>query len=109
MELGNISELILLFCHVLSELSGEPEIPVWGLMPRVPVICHLAVPTNLLHFWWPFLFQPAGLGLGYTVGESKLTKVLIDPPPGAPNSSATCFVTLSASWFPCACGVSSFW
>ena len=26
----------------------------------------------LFHFWWPFLLQPVGLGLGYTVGESKL-------------------------------------
>ena len=100
MELGNIFELILLFCHVPSELSGEPEIPVWGLIPQVPVVCHPAVPTNLFHFWWPFLLQPAGLGLGYTVGESKLTKVLINPPPAAPNSSAACFVALSASPFP---------
>lgn len=41
--------------------------------------------TNLFHFGWPFLLQPAGLRLGYIVGESKLTpgvfdstKVLID-------------------------------
>ena len=77
MELRNIFELILPFCHVPSGLPGEPETPVWGLMPRVPVICHLAVPTNLLHFWWPFLFQPAGLGPGYTVGELKLTQAFL--------------------------------
>ena len=64
MELGNIFELILLFCHVPSELSGEPEIPVWGLMPRVPVICHPAVPTNLFIFGGPFCFGQLVLGWG---------------------------------------------
>ena len=71
---------------------------------------------DLFHFWWPFLLQPAGLGPGYTVGKSKVssgifesTKVLIDPPPAAPNFSASCFEALSASRFPHACGVSSFW
>ena len=29
---------------------------------------------DLFHFWWPFLLQPAGLGPGCTVGESKLTQ-----------------------------------
>ena len=58
MELGNIFELMFPFCHVPSELPGEPETPVWGLMPRVPVTCHLSVPTNLFHFLWPFLLQP---------------------------------------------------
>ena len=77
MELRNFFKLTLPFCHVSSELSGEPEIPVWELKPRVPVTCHLAVPTNVFHFWWPFLLQPAGLGLGYTVGESKLTQAFL--------------------------------
>ena len=35
--------------------------------------------------------------------------VLIDPPPVAPNFSAACFAALSASQFPHACEVSSFW
>ena len=77
MELRNIFELIFPFCHVPSELPGEPEIPVWGLMPQVQVTCHLAIPTNLFHFWWLFLLQPAGLGPGYTVGESKLTQAFL--------------------------------
>ena len=36
-ELRNILKLIFSFCHVPSELPGEPEIPVWGLMPWVQV------------------------------------------------------------------------
>ena len=43
-------------------------------MPRELAACDPAVPTNPFHFWWPFLFQPAGLGPGYTVGELKLTR-----------------------------------
>ena len=58
-------------------LPGEPEVPVWGLMPRVQVRCYLEVPTKLFRFWWPFLIQPAGLGPGYTVGESKLTQAFL--------------------------------
>ena len=77
MELGNIFELMFPFCHVPSELPGEPETPVWGLMPQEPVTCHPAVPTNLFHFGWPFLLQPAGLRLGYIVGESKLTQAFL--------------------------------
>ena len=42
-------------------------------------------------------------------GIFESTKVPIDPPLAAPNFSATCFVAFSASQFPCACGVSSFW
>ena len=30
MELRNIFELILPFCHVPSGLPSEPETPVWG-------------------------------------------------------------------------------
>ena len=77
MELRNIFELILPFCHVPSELTGKPELPAWGLIPCVPVTCHPTVTTNLFHFWWPFLIQPAGLGPGYTVGESKLTQAFL--------------------------------
>ena len=72
MELRNIFELILPFCHVPSELPGEPELSVWGLIPR-----HLIVPTNLFHFWRPFLLQPAGLRPVYIVGESKLTQAFL--------------------------------
>ena len=77
MELRNIFKLIFPFFHVPSELPGEPETPVWGLMPQEPVTCHLAVPTNLFHFGWPFLLQPAGLRPGYIVGESKLTQAFL--------------------------------
>ena len=77
MELGNIFELMFPFCHVPSELPGEPETPVWGLMPRVPVTCHPSVPTNFFHFLWAFLLQPTSLRLGYTMGESKLTQTFL--------------------------------
>ena len=65
MELRNIFELILPFCHVSSELSGEPEIPVWGLMPQVPVTCHPAAPSNVFFiFGGPFCFSQLVLGRG---------------------------------------------
>ena len=118
-ELRNIFKLILPFCHIPRELPGVPKMPVWGLMPWVPVTCHPAVPTNLFHFWWLFLLQPAGLGMEDTVGHCgtvkvnsgifESTNVLIDLPPAAPNFSAVCFAALSASQFPRVCGVSSFW
>ena len=60
----------------------------------------------------PFSFLvalSASARLGYTVEESKSTKVLIGPPPAVPNFSAACFVALSASQFSHARGVSSFW
>ena len=76
MELRNIFELILPFCHVPSGLVNLRH-QCGGLMPQVPVTCHLAVPTNLFHSWWPFLLQPADLGPGYTVGESALTQAFL--------------------------------
>ena len=74
MELRNILELILALIAWCLVLPGEPEVPVWGLMPQVQVTCHLEIPTKLFRFWWPFLIQPAGLGPGYTVRKSKLTQ-----------------------------------
>ena len=84
-------------------------------MPQVPVTCHPAVPTNLFHFWWPFLHHSWSWARVYcgrvkvNSGIFESTKVLIDPPPAAPNFSATYFVALSANQFPSACGASSFW
>ena len=69
-------------------------------MPWELAACHMAAPTNPFHSWWPFLFQTAGLGPGYTVGELLSTKVLTIPPPAPPNSSVALFAALSASWFP---------
>ena len=77
MELRNIFKLIFPFFHVPIELPGEPETPVWGLMPQEPVTRHPAVPTNLCHFGWPFVLQPAGLRPGYIVRESKLTQAFL--------------------------------
>ena len=113
MEL-NIFKLILPFCHVPSGLPGEPETPVWGLMPQVPVTCNPAVFTNLFHFWWLFLLHSWSWARAHygrvkvNSGIFESMKVLIDPPPAAPNFSTTYFVVLFASQFPRVCGLSSF-
>ena len=113
------SESIFPFCHASNGLSGEFETVARAPDSWEPATCHPAVPTNLFHFWWLFLLQPAGLGMGDTVGHCgtvkvnsgifESTNVLIDLPPAAPNFSAVCFAALSASQFPRVCGVSSFW
>ena len=67
---------------------------------------------------WPFSFVVAfsasaswswaGLYRGRVKVNSGIfesTKVLIDPPPAAPNFWAACFAALSASQFPRVCGV----
>ena len=102
MELRNIFELILPFCHVSSELSGEPEIPVWGLMPQVPVTCHPAAPSNVFSFlvalsasasWsWARVYCRR---VKVNSGIFESTKVLIDPPPVAPKFLSRMFFSFS--------------
>ena len=68
MELRNIFELILPFCHVPSRLPGEPETPVWGAnasgTSNLPFVSSHQ-PFSL------FVALSASATLGYTVGESR--------------------------------------
>ena len=116
MELRNIFQLILPFCHVPSELPGEPELPVWGLIPWVPV----TLPSDSSHQPFSFLvalsasasWSWAGVYCGrvkVNSGTFESTKVPMDTPLAAPNFSAARFAAFSAGRFLRACGVSSFW
>ena len=74
MELRNIFELILPFCHVPSELPGEPETPMWGANASGTSDLPSSSSHQPFSFW---VALSAGLGPGYTVGESKLTQTFL--------------------------------
>ena len=74
MELRNIFELILPFCHVPSGLPSEPETPVWGANASGTS----NLPSISSHQPFSFLVAlSASPRLGYIVGESKVTQAFL--------------------------------
>ena len=102
MELRNIFELILPFCHVPSRLPGEPETPVWGANASGTSNLPSGSSYQPFSFFVVFSVSASWSWARVYCGRVKVnsgifesTKVLIDSPPVAPKFLSCMFFSFS--------------
>ena len=115
-EPRNIFELALPVYHCPGGSLGVFGLSEWVPAPPVPIIYHLAIPTIPFQSWWLLLLWLVGFGASVYFGESSIssgsstnTRALIGASLVTSKPLAACLAVLSASLFPRARGVSSFW